>query len=199
MPTGYTAAIADGISFEQYVWNCARAFGALVLMRDEPANAPIPDRFEESSYYAKQIPETRAALEALDRMSETEREAAAKKSYEDALASHRKYAAEKATLRMQYEDMLARVEAWQPPTPDHVELRKFMADQIRQSIDFDCTVHSPEPQLQTAAQWLGDQVRSLQWTLEYSLKSAREERERTENRNAWIKALRESVPVPEKH
>jgi hypothetical protein len=36
MPTGYTAAIKDGISFEKFVWDCARGMGALVMMRDEP-------------------------------------------------------------------------------------------------------------------------------------------------------------------
>ena len=35
--------------------------------------------------------------------------------------------------RERYETMLAEVEAWQPPTPDHEELKRFMADQLRES------------------------------------------------------------------
>jgi hypothetical protein len=46
MPTGYTAPIADGMTFEQFALGCARAFGALVTMRDEPSDAPIPERLE---------------------------------------------------------------------------------------------------------------------------------------------------------
>jgi len=38
MPTGYTNCIKDGVTFEQFVWKCARAMGALVMMRDEPSN-----------------------------------------------------------------------------------------------------------------------------------------------------------------
>ena len=36
MPTGYTHELHEGeeISFEKFVMSCARAFGALVLMRD---------------------------------------------------------------------------------------------------------------------------------------------------------------------
>ncbi|KKK60691.1 hypothetical protein LCGC14_3021870, partial [marine sediment metagenome] len=30
MPTGYTACIKDGISFEKFVMQCARAMGACV-------------------------------------------------------------------------------------------------------------------------------------------------------------------------
>jgi hypothetical protein len=36
MPTGYTAAIGEGIEFDKFVMQCARAMGACVMMRDEP-------------------------------------------------------------------------------------------------------------------------------------------------------------------
>ena len=34
MPTGYTADIKDGIDFKTYAMNCARAFGARVMLRE---------------------------------------------------------------------------------------------------------------------------------------------------------------------
>lgn len=48
MPTGYTADVQSGkvTDFAEYAMNCARAFGALVLMRDDPSDADIPERFE---------------------------------------------------------------------------------------------------------------------------------------------------------
>jgi hypothetical protein len=48
MPTGYTAAVADGTitEFPDFAMQCARAFGTLVLMRDEPQDAAIPEKFE---------------------------------------------------------------------------------------------------------------------------------------------------------
>lgn len=33
MPTGYTAAIADGIDFKTFAMNCTRALGACVTLR----------------------------------------------------------------------------------------------------------------------------------------------------------------------
>ncbi len=62
MPTGYTADIAKGITFQQYAWSCARAFGALVMMRDEPSDAPIPEAFTPSDYHVKALAEARAKL-----------------------------------------------------------------------------------------------------------------------------------------
>jgi hypothetical protein len=38
MPTGYTAGVADGTitEFREYALLCARAFGACIMLRDEP-------------------------------------------------------------------------------------------------------------------------------------------------------------------
>ena len=67
MPTGYTAAVKDGITFEQFAWSCARAFGALIDMRDSPTGAPIPQRFEPSQYNAVEAEKASAEIERLKR------------------------------------------------------------------------------------------------------------------------------------
>ena len=65
MPTGYTASVADGrvTEFAPFALQCARAMGALIMMRDEPHDAPIPERFEASDYYSKSLAEARERLE----------------------------------------------------------------------------------------------------------------------------------------
>ena len=60
MPTGYTAAIAKDITFNDFVMQCAKAM--LIMMRDEPANAPIPERFEPGSHYVNKITEANELL-----------------------------------------------------------------------------------------------------------------------------------------
>lgn len=55
MPTGYTWDIKDEITFEQFIMNCARAFGALVEMRDEPRDKKIPDELKPSDYHNKEL------------------------------------------------------------------------------------------------------------------------------------------------
>ncbi len=53
MPTGYTQAIVDNpnLSFKSFVLQCSRAFGALVTMRDDDNNAPIPDEIKPDDYH----------------------------------------------------------------------------------------------------------------------------------------------------
>lgn len=60
MPTGYTAAVCDGkiTEFPAFALQCARAFGALITMRDDAMNAPIPEEIKpDTSYYDKNISE----------------------------------------------------------------------------------------------------------------------------------------------
>lgn len=84
MPTGYTAAIADGISFTNYAMGCARAFGALIEMRDEPSDAPIPEEFKPSTYHLEELQKAQKKLHNLCKMSFGEAEGRAMVAYNEA-------------------------------------------------------------------------------------------------------------------
>ncbi len=75
MPTGYTAILMEkGQTFQEFIMGCARAFGALIEMRDSPNDAPIPDKFEPSDYHAKRIIELREKLAKFKLMTDAEKE-----------------------------------------------------------------------------------------------------------------------------
>lgn len=195
MPTGYTAAIADGISFEQFALRCARAFGALITMRDDPSDAPIPDEFKPSDHYATWLADAQADLARLDAMTAGEAEAAAQEAFHKAEESRTKALAERGALRRKYLDMLGRAKAWTPPTEDHRGLQKFMCDQIRESIDFDCSAtfyDTPTLRL-TGEQWIAEERDRLQKSVAHYEEENAKELSRTAERNAWVKALRESL------
>lgn len=195
MPTGHTAAIADGITFEQYALNCARAFGALILMRDEPGDAPIPERFEPSPYYDENLTKAIAKLRQLEAMSYEDAESEASLQVEKETASRTELLADRAALRKKYIAMLARVDAWMPPSPDHVEYKAFMRSQIESSMsdcDTDCYDRNPVMQLNGPA-WRAQQIEKARKDIAYYAKNRAEEHDRTESRNRWIAALRESL------
>lgn len=194
MPTGYTAAIADGITFKQYAFSCARAFGALVMMRDEPSDAPIPERFEPSKYHSEALAVASDRLAQLRLMSPADADSAAQAEYAEALCSHNERRAEKLELRSKYEAMLAQVVAWQAPTPGHVEYKAFMEKQILESLEWDCREYSDEPVLQGGTVWLTDAIEHVEKNIAYHTMEDAKERERTEGRNTWIKALRDALP-----
>jgi hypothetical protein len=194
MPTGYTAAIADGITFEQYALGCARAFGALITMRDEPADAPIPDHFEPSDYNQKAIDRSQAELDRVLGLSQEQAADERDEAYQAELESYKRRLAKAADLRTKYEAMLASVRTWEAPTPDHVEYKSFMEKQIVDSIDWDCdTSHDKAPGCKSVDGWLATRIAELRRDLAYHTKAHAEEVERTDARNQWIKALRESL------
>lgn len=198
MPTGYTAPIADGITFEQFAWSCARALGALVMMRDEPNNAPIPDRFEPSDYHQKKHEETHAELDQINAMSAAELTECAFADHRSELQTYRDYIAKEAALLGKYETMLAKINAWTPPTSDHVGMKDFMIEQITTSIKHDCDSTYWHGQIASLGDpmpdaWKAKRVEKLQSDLAYHEKAYREEVERTDKRNQWIKSLRDSL------
>lgn len=196
MPTGYTDAIADDITFNDFAMRCARAMGALVMMRDEPSSAPIPERFEPSDYHAKKIAEATATLDRLADMTEVEMEQSASDAYEAAVAAQAAAIHRNATLREKYNAMLAKVEAWQSPSADHDGLKKFMVEQITMSIDFDCDnryYRDQKPTKLTGAEWRAQEEAKARKDIAYHKTENAEEIERTEARNTWLRQLRESL------
>lgn len=199
MPTGYTAHIADGITFNEFVMVCARGMGALIMMRDEPMDAPIPERFEPSDYHGKEKVVAEMELNRLRSMTPVETEDAARAEFMEESARHVEAMQKNDDLLQKYEAMLADVRAWQPPTPDHEGMKKFMVEQITGSIDFDCDngyYRENAPKRLNGSEWLKKKIAAARHDIDYHRKEHDKEVERTESRNAWLKALRDSLGKP---
>lgn len=198
MPTGYTAAIQEGVTFQQFAMNCARAFGALVMMRDDPSDAEIPAAFEPSDHNLKALEKAREEMMTLGAMGTAECEVAAMRQFDEESAYRSKQIAESNELQAKYDAMLQEVKAWIPPSPDHVKMKEFMIEQIESSIKFDCNADYYEarvPQLHTAISWKAQRVLQVAKDITYHSEAHEEEVERTAGRNKWIAELRESLNV----
>jgi hypothetical protein len=139
MATGYTVAIADGISFGKFAMNCARAFGYLVAMRDDPFDAPIPDEFKPTGYHAERLEELNEQLAELRSMSLKDASRTSREEFNAAVKEREESIRKNNDLKQKYDAMLAAVERWQPPTTEHQGLKDFMIRQITESIRFDCS------------------------------------------------------------
>jgi len=196
MPTGYTAQIADGMTFDEFVWRCARGMGALIDMRDDPLSAHVPERFEPSPYHIEKQAAARAEIQRLLGLSMAEATAAAEQEFLAAQARHADAIREHDDLRMKYEVMLEKVRAWKPPTPDHEGMKKFMIEQLVSSIDFDCDnsyyLEHPPHRL-SGPDWLAEKISGAQHDDHYHTNEYTKEVERVECRNRWLKALRDSL------
>ena len=198
MTTGYTASIKDGITFQRFALSCARAFGALIMMRDDPMDAPIPDEFKPSDYNAKRLIEINAALDEIEALPEAECQARADKEYQDRLNDLRKSIDEAFDLKGKYETMLSQVKAWIPPSADHKGLKDFMIQQITDSISFDSHIDYYEKEISelrpiSGKEWKHKSLAKLVHEKIYNEDEHQKEISRTAGRNTWVRQLRDSL------
>lgn len=197
MPTGYTSPLYEGkeISFEQFALRCARNFGALVMMRDEPLDAPIPERFEPDEFYRKEYERCKKEYDDFINNPPSEKELEAE--YEDRVAKSnsdfQRQQEERRLLGDRYENMVSKVLAWNPPTEEHVSLKEFMLSQLRESMEWDCSVL--HPYIPDKKEWISRKLngKDIKEEMEHYKNLWEKELAATESRNKWIKELRDSL------
>lgn len=196
MPTGYTAKLCEeGQSFPDFVFTCARAFGALILMRDEPLDATIPEVFEPSDLYLKMAAETKAKVERLSAMSAEEQIAEGERLRDEAIAAAEEYLAKARAQDARLQEMREKVIKWAPPTPEHEGLRNFMLAQIEMSFDGDAFALEllDDARRKTPRDYFKQALENERQNITRYSTYHREEIDRTAKRNDWLSALRQSL------
>lgn len=200
MATGYTMDIHNGkpVTFEQFALKCSRAMGAAIMQRDESLDAEIRMR-ELDEYYVIGVTEARTALEAA--LARTDTEWADMQATEIAEASkvRDEYIRDTDALYARYRDMQEQVEAWEPPTDDHMGLKKFMLDQFEESIRFDVgrpgekryIPHVPEEV--PVYVYKARHLTVLAQRQAEVMKRLSDECDRVRSQNEWVTALRDSL------
>lgn len=204
MPTGLTYKISeqDDASFEDFVWRCARHTGALIHMRDDRADAE-PVLPKKSEYYVEALVKANENLVKYKKMTLDEVVAEFDQDFEELQKNSLESIQKSNALRKRYETMLVKVKAWEVPSPDHQGLKDLMISQLNDSIEYDCNTSYYEDQLltrkvsmETAAQWLIDQIRSAEHDVIYYTKKIEDEEANHERIKNFIEVLNQSVPFP---
>lgn len=190
----------EGQSFEEFAMRCARNFGALSCMRDQPLDDPIPDRFPPSEWHAQRVHEAKAKLEKLSAMSEQEKVSLGESLKADQVRGCEERLARDVEQNKRLEEMRVNVLAWIPPTEAHGGLKKFMLEQLDLSKE---DVAFSEGQRQSAAQkaaivFFAEAVQEANHAIEWNLKEHAKEVLRNLERNSWIDRLRESLKTTTK-
>lgn len=199
MPTGYTAIVAkkENCTLEEYAMRCARNFGALIEMREEPMDAPIPEKFEINPFYKKELEAAEKELHDFEALPYAEKIAVLERDYEQRVERYAKEAEkeneERRVLRGRYEAMLEKVNRWKAPTPDHENLRKFMIEQIEDCIEPDCRKWNPTIGDKEDCLNVDEHVNYLKRCARVARESYEKHVAGVEARNKWLSDLRESL------
>ena len=196
MATGYTAKlVSNGQTFNEFIMGCARAMGACVDMREESADAPIPERFEPSDYHDKRLSEAKETLECLTAMDDEARLVFGKDKKRSAVDQAEEWHSSRVNTNARLDQMSEEVRAWNPPSLDHDGFKSFMLDQLKistENMDYsqkgidEARAMGPQEYYRRAVDEAGRNI-------SYHTKERLEEIERTESRNKWLKDLRDSI------
>jgi hypothetical protein len=199
MPTGYTAGVADGTITEltPFALQLARGMGALIMMRDDAWDAPIPERFEPNTYHAEQLAALRDELARLIDLSPEEAQERADAAFAEAQATKQKYIAEKHDQRARYKAMLDKVVAWEG-APDG--LKDFALQQLNEGMRFDCGEGRdfdfwPDPERFDGETWRSTELERVGRQIGSHARENAAERQRVGERNVWIAQLRKSLAM----
>jgi len=192
MPSGYTEDIYNGkeVTFKDFALGCARAFGACVMQRDDPADVK-PKIMPEESYHTEELKK----LKKFKKPTKAQFESYVKKTIADYEKSIRK----NNELKKRYSDILEKANNWQPPTKEHERLKAFMIQQLTDSSSFDCGgVDHYEHELKVVSAMtykdyvkkkLAEHNRSIKYHEEYEARDLNN----IKQRNKWIKDLYDSL------
>lgn len=105
-------------------------------------------------------------------------------------------------LRGRYANLMTQAALYQAPTPDHVNFQKFMIDQLLESAKYDCNTEYYDEKDKAAMdalrtltpeQWRDRKIEEYQNDLAYYQKHLREAKERSQQRQDWVRNLKRSL------
>lgn len=195
MPSGYTSIVVDGdVTFKAFAERCVRAMGVFYHLRDSPMDTPLPDKAPLSLYHKEALVNAQLELSKLEEMNPAEQELEIQQDYDRAHTSWQESRARTEIVRARVERMLAEVEAWTPPTSEHVGLKAFMREQLQETLQYDGSGSSwPEPVRQTVEQWVEERRQRALRDIEYHSKKWALDQSNAEANTAWIRAFKASL------
>lgn len=199
MPTGYTAPIEDlskPYGFNDYVWNCARAFD--IWCRDNDGNPPV-ERQPDTSYETENLKRAKAELAELSKTSDEALQVKLDADYEATVKRYDHERSVEEAVHDRHVRMRRQVEEWEPPTEQHTRLKSFMLEQLHVGhFAHWSPAYRSTPERELAADYRVERVKDLNDSvLRYEQKIS-DAVARTKETNDYFRALFESVPLPVK-
>ena len=144
MPTGYTSYIEDGeiTTGKDFLKLCTRAFGVAVDLKDEPLSVPTPEFIEPDRYYEDKYNEALEKLKSFINMSKEDIKKEMKEKHDKNIEYYKRCLDKANSRNKKYEKVRKEVEDWNPPTPEHVSLKKFALEQIDMCMESQTTIDS---------------------------------------------------------
>jgi cobalamin-dependent methionine synthase I len=203
MPTGYTAGILDGSikDFKGFATLCMRNFGATIHLRDEPFSSAY-EPMKPGSYHTKEIEKAKQLLSDAEMLPNDEIIARKVTELKQRQKQYKQSIRETKASRERLEAFLLEAIQYQPPTPEHEGIKKFMIKQLTETINFDGETDYYEKELEkiteemlsiTSDKIRGEMKEQAYKDLHYHTAELNKEIKRCEESNKWVSDFLKSL------
>lgn len=199
MPSAYTMKIQENCSFQEFLFACARQFGALMHLREDSTKELRLPTAEDFSipYHEEEKKKAEEDLEDLVAMTQEERAEICEAEHRELIKSAQESIAKGAEIEKKYEAMLIKVQEWEPPTESHAHLKEYMVKQINDSIKFDgvsefCIKRSLTEKPSTE-EWFDELVKQTSKHIGYHAEKIALAKTSLKENIDWIEKLKASV------
>lgn len=203
MPTGYTAGIEDGTitTGKDFLKLCTRAFGIAIDLRDEPLSVSTPTKFVLDTYYKDRVDRARIELELAKNMSFEDAKAEMIKSHAENVAIYKSLAERDIENNKKYAKVKAEVKAWNPPTEEHYDIKRFALEQIDMCIVkqkwIDEYLQKANEKLddsdEAVEKYIAEQIECCYENVKRAENNLKEELERVASKNTWMEQFLNSL------
>lgn len=197
MSTEYTAYIENSeiTTGKEFLKLCTRAFGITIDLKNEHLSVPIPNHFEPVTYYKKSYEKALEELNKANNLTFDDAKNQMKAAYEKRISDYKSLAEKELAMNQKYAKVRKEVEEWIPPTEDHQGLKKFALEQINMCITkqewideyLERSKEAFDDSDEAVEKYVRDNIQCRKEDLDMAYKSWKEELERTEKKNIWIR------------
>lgn len=196
MPTGASGLnhdsvydMGDDVLFREFALRCALDF-----IRYDSKSAKNPKEFKPSSYHKKELAKAEQKLNHFEDITDDEANILANEYYICEVKKYNQNSGEKQKLEDGYNDMLAQVEKWEVPSPNHKSFKDFMKERLEGSLKSDCNYASDIPKYISGTEYKKKLIAEAKGDIKYHQKKYAKEVKQAIDKTRWVQELVKGLP-----
>jgi hypothetical protein len=150
----------------------------------------VPAEEQPNPYYSRKLEEAQGRLAALKAMKAEDAHLHSRDAHDKAHSAWSEWTRERKARRARTQDMLKKLKAWKPPTPDLTELKHFMREELETALAHEALeADPPKPSRAAARKHLAEALEQAERDVAYYHRKVEEEEQRVSRDNAHLRAL----------
>jgi hypothetical protein len=200
MATGYTYMIIKDKkepTFQEFAFKCMQAFSWVfrdnnLTIEEVIAKEGNLEKMTDDNYYSNELKATQKELKKLLKMTDKQFANLVDKEYKQKIKVYNEKMAEQTENIRRLNVKIKEVEAWNPPTENHVAIKEFMLEQLKMTIDSE-TYDINKPIAISVDEYKKTEIDKCTAEIKYYQEKIEAEHDRINHNNLWTRTFLQSI------